>query len=134
MEASNAALKAKVKAAESKENAVRSELAQLQERARDLAVRNGLMQHDVAHLTSALAVRCARTRNVPLLCSSLAAIGSAGHVACGSMCSSSVWTGVTSPVPCTFALVLHCLADCMDLARSRPMNGVGFMLPSHAFP
>ena len=55
-EASNATLKAKVKASESKENAMRSELAELRERARDLAVKNGLMQHDIAHLTSALAV------------------------------------------------------------------------------
>ena len=56
-EASNAALKAKVKTAESKENAMRHELTELRERARELAVKNGLMQHDIAHLTSALAVR-----------------------------------------------------------------------------
>lgn len=56
-EASNAALKAKVKASESKENTLRHELAELRERARELAVKNGLMQHDIAHLTSALAVR-----------------------------------------------------------------------------
>ena len=58
-EASNAALKARVKASESKENAMRHELTELRERARELAVKNGLMQHDIAHLTSALAVRSA---------------------------------------------------------------------------
>ncbi|CAL5225656.1 g8514 [Coccomyxa viridis] len=56
-EASNAALKARVKASESKENAMRHELTELRERARELAVKNGLMQHDIAHLTSALAER-----------------------------------------------------------------------------
>ena len=60
-EASNAALKAKVKTSEAKENALRSELSELHERAGELAVKNGLMQHDIAHLTSALAVRPART-------------------------------------------------------------------------
>ena len=64
-EASNAALKARVKASESKENAMRSELAELRERARDLAVKNGLMQHDIAHLTSALSVRHSATSYPP---------------------------------------------------------------------
>ena len=59
-EASNAALKAKVKASESKENAMRHELAELRERARELAVKSGLMQNDIAYLTSALAVRSTR--------------------------------------------------------------------------
>ncbi len=56
IEATNAALRAKAKASDSKEASTRSELTELKEHARMLALKNELMQHDVAHLTSALVV------------------------------------------------------------------------------
>ena len=65
-EASNAKLKAKVKASEVMESAVHSELAELRERAHELAVKNELMQHDIACLTSTLVVCSAHECPFPL--------------------------------------------------------------------
>ncbi|CAL5226705.1 g9556 [Coccomyxa viridis] len=56
-EASNTALKAKARASELKERTTCRELEQLKECVRELTVKNGRMQHDIARLTSALAER-----------------------------------------------------------------------------
>ena len=61
-EASNTALKAKARASELKERTTCRELEQLKECVRELTVKNGRMQHDIARLTSALAVRAASIR------------------------------------------------------------------------
>lgn len=60
-EASNTALKAKARASELKERTTCRELEQLKECVRELTVKNGRMQHDIARLNSALAVRAAST-------------------------------------------------------------------------
>lgn len=59
-EAANTALKAKARASKSKESTMCRELEQLKECVHELTIKNGLLPHDIAHLTSALAVRAAR--------------------------------------------------------------------------
>ena len=58
-EASITALKAKARASNLKKSTMCRELEQLKECVRELTLRIGRMQHDIARLTSTLAVRAA---------------------------------------------------------------------------